>query len=141
VRDVDTYFRIGVPGANCDRVRVDSVRRQVGYLTVGYLPPRDARKLYLALIDPHLIAGCEISPDIDPSLLKLLEDVQHRFIRRCILRVSDTCLTVALFTETAIMPIRYRRLIITLKYLIYLLQLDNDRLARGAERLGPPLDP
>jgi len=30
------------------------------------------------------------------------------------------------------MPIRYRRLIITLKYLIYLLQLDDDRLARAA---------
>jgi len=99
---------------------------------VGYLPPRDTRKLYLALMDPHLIAGCEISPDVDPSLLKLLEDVQHRFIRRCILRVSDTCLTVALFTETAIMPIHYRRLIITLKYLIYLLQLDDDQLARAA---------
>ena len=103
----------------------------IHYTVVRCLAPRDAQKLYLAVMDPHLIWGCEISPDVDPPLLKFLEDVQYRFIRRCILRVSDTCLTVALFTETVIMLIRYRRLTI-LKYLIYLLRLDNGRLARAA---------
>ncbi|KAJ6487815.1 hypothetical protein C8R45DRAFT_257268 [Mycena sanguinolenta] len=37
--------------------------------------------MYMALVDPHLTHGCEISLDVDLDLLKPLEDVQTEFLR------------------------------------------------------------
>jgi hypothetical protein len=77
---------------------------------IGKLPPWELRKMYMALFDPHLTlqVGAEICLDIKPPLLEKLEDIQHRFLGR-LLNVGEKCLSALLFTETAIIPIKYRR--------------------------------
>ena len=100
---------------------------------IGKLPPWDLRKLYLALMDPHLIHGAEICLDINPQLLEKLEEVQHLFLCR-LLNVGEKCMKALLFTETAIIPIKYRRVITALKYLKYLLELPPDTYAAHAMR-------
>ncbi|CAK5263408.1 unnamed protein product [Mycena citricolor] len=107
---------------------------------IGSLPVWDARKLYMALIDPHLTHGCEISLDTDLNLLKELEDIQHEFLRR-VLGLGKCSMLTPLFTETGIMPIRYRRLILALSYLKYLVGIDDDtRLVTAARRDSIALD-
>jgi hypothetical protein len=56
----------------------------------------------------HLLVthGAEICLDINPPLLEKLEDIQHRFLGR-LLNVGEKCLSALLFTETAIIPIKY----------------------------------
>ncbi|KAF5375862.1 hypothetical protein D9615_008181 [Tricholomella constricta] len=49
---------------------------------VGSVPPVDARKLYMARVDPHLTHGCEVALDIDRAALNGLENVQRTYIRR-----------------------------------------------------------
>jgi hypothetical protein len=98
---------------------------------IGKLPPWEMRKMYMALIDPHLTHGAEICLDINPTLLEKLEDIQHRFLGR-LLNVGEKCLSALLFTETAIIPIRYRRIITALKYLKYLLQMPPESFSSHA---------
>ena len=98
---------------------------------IGKLPPWELRKLYMALMDPHLTHGAEISLDINPLLLEKLEDIQHLFLCR-LLNVGEKCMNALLFTETAITPIKYRRIITALNYLKYLLQLPPDLYAAHA---------
>ena len=97
------------------------------------LPPWELRKLYMALMDPHLTHGAEISLDINLPLLEKLEDIQRLFLCR-LLNVGEKCMNAFLFTETAIIPLRYRRIITTLKYLKYLLLLPPDLYAAHAMR-------
>ena len=47
---------------------------------IGSLPPVDAKVLYMARVDPHLIFGAEVVLDVDSSLLNDLVGVQHKFI-------------------------------------------------------------
>jgi hypothetical protein len=47
---------------------------------ISSLPPREGWILYTAQVDPHLIGGCEVVLDVDLSSLKLLCDVQHKFL-------------------------------------------------------------
>ncbi|RDB15293.1 hypothetical protein Hypma_004699 [Hypsizygus marmoreus] len=101
---------------------------------VGILPPWEACQLYLALVDPHLIHGCEISLNIDEAPWKKLEAVQHGFLRHALGLNSQTSMLAPLFTETAIMPLWYRHVILALKYLRYLLALPADRYAHCALR-------
>lgn len=68
---------------------------------VGVLPTWDMRTLYMARVDPYLIAGCEVCLDVQPKSLKLLEKVQHKFLRR-MLGVGSRCLKAVLFSETGI---------------------------------------
>ncbi|KAJ7208819.1 hypothetical protein B0H12DRAFT_1205960 [Mycena haematopus] len=85
---------------------------------VGKLSAWDARTLYMARIDPYLTAGCDS--------LASLERVQVKFLRR-MLGVGRRSLTVVLFSETGIWPIKYRR--------VYLaLNLDEARPASNALR-------
>jgi len=100
---------------------------------IGKLPPWELRKLYMALIDPHLTHGAEICLDINPPLLEKLEDIQHRFLGR-LLNVGEKCLSALLFTETAIIPIKYRRIFTALKYLKYLLQMPSESYSSHAMR-------
>ncbi|KAF8200997.1 hypothetical protein BJ912DRAFT_844067, partial [Pholiota molesta] len=65
---------------------------------------------YMALIDPHLTHGAEICMDTHLPLLEKLEDIQQCFICR-LLSIGEKCPTSLLFTETAIIPIHYRRII------------------------------
>ena len=57
------------------------------------LPPWELRKLYIALMDPQLTHGAEISIDIDPLLLEKLEDIQNLFLCR-LLNVGEKCSTL-----------------------------------------------
>jgi hypothetical protein len=87
----------------------------------------------MALVDPHLTHGAEISLDVNPPLLEKLEEIQHRFLGR-LLNVGEKCLSALLFTETAIIPIKYRRIITALNYLKYLLQMPSESYASHAMR-------
>ena len=91
---------------------------------IGKLFPWELRKFYMALMDPHLTHGAKISLDINPPLLEKLEEIQHLFLSR-LLNVGEKCMNAVLFTETAVIPIKYRRIITALKYLKYLLQLPQ----------------
>ncbi|KAJ7016162.1 hypothetical protein C8F04DRAFT_982763, partial [Mycena alexandri] len=85
---------------------------------VGISRLRDTRSLYMARVDPYLIAGCGICLD-------LLEDVQCMFLRR-MLGVVSRSLHAVLFSETGIWPIKHRRVYLALKCLCYLLDLKCD---------------
>ncbi|GLB40535.1 hypothetical protein LshimejAT787_0804060 [Lyophyllum shimeji] len=99
---------------------------------VGTIPPWEARRLYTALLDPHLIHGCEVCLDIDEVLRKKLEAIQHSFLRRALGLNPQSSMLAPLFTETAILPLRFRRVILALKYLRYLVTLPPDRYAHSA---------
>ncbi|KAJ6528756.1 hypothetical protein DFH09DRAFT_841566, partial [Mycena vulgaris] len=99
---------------------------------VGTLPAWDMRTLYMARVDPYLTAGCEVCLDIEEKSFKLLEKVQHKFLRR-MLGVGSRSMKAVLFSETGIWPIRYRRVYLALKNLCYLLGLETlDRPAWNA---------
>ncbi|EIN08657.1 hypothetical protein PUNSTDRAFT_21169, partial [Punctularia strigosozonata HHB-11173 SS5] len=95
---------------------------------IGDLRPADAFKLYMARVDPNLVHACEIALDIDPVLLRRLESVQFKFVRRA-LGLSSRSHTAVLFTETGLMPLRHRRVILALRYLVHLLTIPRGRYA------------
>jgi hypothetical protein len=100
---------------------------------VGTLPLWDARKMYTALVVPHLTHDCEVSLDLELTYLKPLDDVQVEFIRR-ILGVNKRSLIAPLFTETGLVPLRFSRVILALTHLRYLAALDNDRYVKVAAK-------
>ncbi|EIN14587.1 hypothetical protein PUNSTDRAFT_24260, partial [Punctularia strigosozonata HHB-11173 SS5] len=137
--DVDTH--VGTTFATTSRnilqqhyVRKRSDANTIANITfavrakIGDLRPTDAFKLYMARIDPHLTHACEIALDIDPVLLRMLEGVQFRYLRRA-LGLTARSHTVVLFTETGLMPLRHRRLILALRYLVHLCSLPADHYA------------
>ncbi|OCH83539.1 hypothetical protein OBBRIDRAFT_572675, partial [Obba rivulosa] len=91
---------------------------------IGDIPPWEGRVLYSARVDPHLTFGCEVSLDIDATLLRPLGDVQHQYLRRS-LGLSARCATVVLFTDTGLQPLRYRRALLALRYLQYMFLLGD----------------
>ncbi|KAF5374013.1 hypothetical protein D9615_009920 [Tricholomella constricta] len=99
----------------------------------GRLTPKELRQLYMARVDCHLTHGCEISPDAEDVHVAKLEDVQVSFLRRT-LNVHKRSMLVPLFTETGIMPLRPRRLLLTLRFLQYLVSLKETRYAHIAFR-------
>ncbi|KAK7044152.1 hypothetical protein VNI00_007872 [Paramarasmius palmivorus] len=100
---------------------------------IGSLPPSEGVRLYMARVDPHLTFGCEIMLDVDDKGILLLERVQLNFLRRLlhVNRRSERCF---LFTETGMMPIRARRVLLALGYLKYILSLSPRTLAHTAFR-------
>lgn len=98
---------------------------------VGSIPPREARILYLARIDALLISACDVIIDICLRHLWELEKVQIRFIRR-LLHLRRRSMYQILYSETGLMPLRYRRLILALRFLRYLLLLQPHHYARCA---------
>lgn len=109
--------------------------RSSGYLIYGTeslvrksrLPPREARILYFARVNPHLISGCEVIIDV-VNAVKKLEKVQKLWLRR-LLMLNSHSVIAPLFTELAVMPIRCRRILLTLRYLAYLLKLPATHYA------------
>ncbi|KAJ3546978.1 hypothetical protein NM688_g5451 [Phlebia brevispora] len=91
---------------------------------IGALPAWVARTLYTARVDPHLTLACEVIPDVVRSELAPLEDVQHMYLRRLLGLNSRSCLA-PLFTETGLLPLRYRRAQLTLQYLSYVLSAPH----------------
>ncbi|KAF5335890.1 hypothetical protein D9758_017543 [Tetrapyrgos nigripes] len=97
----------------------------------GCLPPKSTKHLYTALVDCHLIFGCEIVLDITDSAAHHLKKVQHVFFCR-ILGLSNNSILTPLYTETGIRPICIHRATLALSYLRYLLELPHDKLAHVA---------
>jgi hypothetical protein len=98
---------------------------------VGDLPPKEGRLLYMACIDPHLVSGADVIVDVDDNTLALLERVQTMFLRR-LLGLGAHSMRAPLFTELGLLPLRYRRLILALQYLGYLVALPPTHYARAA---------
>ena len=85
---------------------------------VGTIPPCEGLQLYKSRTDPHLTFAAEVAVDVDDSFFALLEDVQVLFLCRLLgLHTRSMPMRALLFTETGIMPIRYCRVILALRYL------------------------
>lgn len=97
----------------------------------GCLPPRKGKHLYTARVDPHLTSGAEVSPDAILALLDPMKRVQHTYLQR-VLGLNPRCMRAFLFSETGLLPIAYRRLILALRFLVYLLSLPREHLAARA---------
>jgi hypothetical protein len=82
----------------------------------------------MALVDPHLIHGCEISLDTNKPSLAQLEEIQLRRL----LGLNQSSMLAPLFTETSLVPVRFRRIILALGFLKYLLSLPTEQYARRA---------
>ncbi|KAG6884897.1 hypothetical protein C0992_005614, partial [Termitomyces sp. T32_za158] len=98
---------------------------------VSVITPYEGKQLYMARVDPHLVFGCEVVLDVVASSLHLLEDVQVAYCRR-LLGLTSQCTLVPLFSETGILPLKYRRVILATKYLTYLLSLPPTHYASSA---------
>ncbi|KAF9022618.1 hypothetical protein BDZ89DRAFT_930022, partial [Hymenopellis radicata] len=83
---------------------------------VGSLPPADGVRIYMSCIDPHLTFGAEVVLDTCPTHLKRLENVQVYFLRR-LLGLSYHVPTFALFLETGVMPLAFRRALMAVRHL------------------------
>ncbi|KAJ3851326.1 hypothetical protein EV368DRAFT_43403, partial [Lentinula lateritia] len=92
------------------------------------LDPSISLQLYSALVDCHLIHGCELAINVDKFLLSMLEQVQLLCLQ-WLLGLSRCSMVAPLFTETSIMPIRFCHIILALHYLIYLLNLPLNHYA------------
>ncbi|KAI0753702.1 hypothetical protein C8Q74DRAFT_1165543, partial [Fomes fomentarius] len=75
-----------------------------------------------ARVDPHLTAGCEVVLDVQLSLLEPLERVQTTFLRRAQVGLGPRSQLAPLYTETGVWPLHYRRVLLTLRYLDYVLR-------------------
>ena len=95
--------------------------------------------MYNAHVDPHLVSACEVSLDVDPSELMPLQKVQHTFCRQ-LLGLNRQSMRAFLFSETGIIPIAYRRILLALRYLLYILELPDAHLARCAFEESTPID-
>jgi hypothetical protein len=98
---------------------------------IGALPPKEAKVIYMGRLDPHLIYGCEVALDIDLPLLDLLAAVQISFWRR-ILGVNGHSVIVALFSETSVFPLQFRRLLVVITFLEYGLHQPTDTYVYNA---------
>lgn len=134
VRATSSFTYVGVTFRSTHRnifvdhyqAKADKARKCIyGILSVESLvhtlPPKMGRLLYTARVDPHLISGCEVIIDVDVPRLTSLYHLQYLFLRR-LLHVQSRSMVVPLFTELGLMPLRYRRLILALRYLGYVIE-------------------
>ena len=89
---------------------------------IGTLPSWEAKKLYMAQIDPHVIHGYEVILNADLPLLEKFSDVQTSCLR-WVLGLHRRSMITPLFTETSLVPLQFWRVILTLGYLCYLTSL------------------
>ena len=89
---------------------------------IGSLPVKEGLQLYMARVDCYLISAAEISIDVDAHLLDDYLDIQHLFLRR-LLGINSRSMLAVLFTETGLVPIRIRRLLLALARLRYMVGL------------------
>jgi hypothetical protein len=113
--------------------KAEKISRMVFALenVMGPIPPLEGIKLYTALVEPHLLHGCEISVDTTRGLLERLQKVQNTFLRR-LLGLWERSIRCILHTETGLAPVEYRRLEVALGNLQYLINLPEEHLARVA---------
>lgn len=81
----------------------------------------------MALVDPHLMHGADICPDHTKASTKQLEKTQRRYLRK-MLRLHRFSSIAPLFSETGVVPVRFRRAEMALRYLGYALQGPADGL-------------
>jgi hypothetical protein len=98
---------------------------------IGSLPVREGLVLYMARIDCYLISGGKLALDTDTLLLDDLQDVQHMYLL-WLLGLNLHSMLAVLFTETGQMPVRIRRLLLTLGRLKYMLGIDPGRVIHSA---------
>ena len=98
---------------------------------IGCVPPHDARILYMARVDPHLVFAAEVVLDVDRSLLDEFAQIQQKYLRR-MLGLSERSMIIPLFTKTGVWPIKYCCLMIAITYLQYLLALPASHYACAA---------
>ncbi|KAF9016213.1 hypothetical protein BDZ89DRAFT_1094556 [Hymenopellis radicata] len=96
-----------------------SLENHVGVLTVAV-----GCRLYQACVDPHLTFGSEVALDVHKAGIARLERVQVYFLRR-LLGLTKRSKTIPLFTETGVMPLRYRRIVLVLRYAQYVWNLPE----------------
>ncbi|KAK0506718.1 hypothetical protein EDD18DRAFT_1059251, partial [Armillaria luteobubalina] len=87
---------------------------------LGDIHPRAGLAIYSARVDSLLTYGSQVIVVTVDRTLRLLEKVQITFFRR-LLHVHRRSTIAALYSETGFTPIRYRRIVLTLRYLIRLL--------------------
>ncbi|KAJ7808969.1 hypothetical protein B0H13DRAFT_2150896 [Mycena leptocephala] len=97
---------------------------------IGSLPVREGLLLYKAQMDCHLTSGCELSLDTGALVSEHVES-QHLLLRR-LLGSNPRSMIAILFTETGIMPVRMRRLLLALGRLEYMLSTDPGRVVHFA---------
>ncbi|KAF5340522.1 hypothetical protein D9758_015817 [Tetrapyrgos nigripes] len=95
------------------------------------IPPSSTKSLYTALVDCHLIFGCEIALDTTNTGIQKLEKVQNSFLHH-ILGLSRSSPLPPLFTETGIRPLPAHCAILALSFLKYVIQLPATKLPRIA---------
>ncbi|KAJ7887840.1 hypothetical protein B0H14DRAFT_3430461 [Mycena olivaceomarginata] len=101
--------------------------------SIGCLPPPQGIQLYMARIDPHLTFGCEVALDVTDAHVSKLEDVQNEFL--CwLLGLHRRSVLAVLFSETGVIPLRYRQLSLAIGYLDHLMTLAPTHLAGVAYR-------
>lgn len=94
----------------------------------GDLPPAQGLTVYKARVASHLTYAAEVAIGVSPPALALLESVETHFLRR-ILHVHDRSRLAILYSETGVIPLRFKRLLRPLKFLRRLLALPDSRLA------------
>ncbi|PBK62909.1 hypothetical protein ARMSODRAFT_963750 [Armillaria solidipes] len=135
---VSKHKYVGITLSSTDRsifkehcyVKASKARKSVNALFgaenfVGNVPPKDGIAIYMATVDLHPMSACDISIDIDATLLTQLERIQKLFIRR-LLGVANRSPVALLFSETGMWPVKYRRIILALRYWQYALSLPDD---------------
>ncbi|KAF6751854.1 hypothetical protein DFP72DRAFT_815986, partial [Ephemerocybe angulata] len=100
--------------------RITGTMRGVEKLA-GLLPIPCARKLYMALVDPHLTHGADVMVDHVEKARREQEKEQEQYLRR-ILGVGSRCRKCILFTETGLIPLQVRCLSLTVRNILYLLR-------------------
>ncbi|KAJ7613347.1 hypothetical protein DFH06DRAFT_1014941 [Mycena polygramma] len=98
---------------------------------VGSLPAKEGLQIFMGRVDCYLTSAAEISIDVDAHLVEEFVDVQHLFLRR-LLGINSRSMVAVLFTETGLMPIRPRRLLLALSRARYMLGVSEDRTVRLA---------
>lgn len=98
---------------------------------LGDIPPETALYLYRMVVDPHLVHGCEVSLDVVDRALEELEEILVAFLRR-LLGLTKRSIIASLFTETGVVELGYRRLLIALDFLIYMAKCPEDMWVRQA---------
>jgi hypothetical protein len=85
-----------------------------------------AIKLYTALVNPHLIHGCEVMPNVNNTALALLTDVQKVFLQQ-VHALSKWSIISILFTKTGTNPLEVQQLDLVLGYWIYMVTIPQGR--------------
>ncbi len=93
----------------------------------GDLPPREGVSIYKSHINPILSFGAEVAVDMSTSRSQILEDVQVAYLR-CLLSIQKRSIRAAVFTETGILPLPYRQILFSLRYLAHVLGLQEHRI-------------